>query len=95
MKTPAKRKSTTKKKNTKKKVQPIPVVEKPKYVPYVPPKLKFKKGGVNYKEGDTVCVTDTEGNKHTGILRNILSSMLVVDDKFYFQRGIKIEKVKK
>jgi hypothetical protein len=95
MKTPAKRKSTTKRKSTKKEVQPIPVVEKPEFIPYKPKPLKFKKAGVNYNEGDTVCVTDTEGNKHTGILRNILSSMLVVDDTFYFQRGIKIEKVKK
>lgn len=97
MKTPAKRKSPTKRKTAKKNVQkeqPTPIAEKQEFVPYVPPKLKFKKGGVNYKEGDTVCVTDMDGNKHIGILRNILGSMLVVDDKFYFQRGIKIQKVK-
>lgn len=77
-----------------KKTKPEIIVPKPEFVPYKPPKLKFKKGGVNYKEGDTVCVTDLDGNKHTGILRNILASMLIVDDKTYFQRGIKIEKVK-
>lgn len=77
-----------------KKQKPEIIVPEPEYVAYKPPKLKFKKGGVNYNEGDTVCVTDLEGNKYTGILRNILSSMLVVDDTFYFQRGIKIEKVK-
>lgn len=77
-----------------KKTKPEIIIPKPEFVSYKAPKLKFKKGGVNYKEGDTVRVTDMDGNKHIGILRNILSSMLVVDDTFYFQRGIKIEKVK-
>lgn len=76
--------------------------EKPKgeFVPYSPPKLKFLKKGISYKEGDHVEVI-FDGVTYAGILNDILSSQLVVklDDnpeiyKFFFHRGIAIRKVK-
>lgn len=80
------------------------VVEKTKptgeFVPYVPPKLKFRKKGVSYKEGDHVEVS-YDGNVYIGTLTSILSSQLVVKldhdpdvHKFFFHRGINIRKVK-
>ena len=73
--------------------------EKPEveFVPYIPPKLKFRKKGVSYKEGDIVEIKEADG-VYRGELRSILSSQLVVrvgeHDKFFFQRSINISKVK-
>lgn len=68
--------------------------------PYVVPKTKLKKGGVNYKEGDRIHIKEADGD-YTGTIVNILSSQIVVRpdgcdnpgcDKFFFSTGIKISK---
>jgi len=67
--------------------------------PYTVPKTKFKKGGVIYKEGDRVHISDTDG-EYEGRIMNILSSQMVVrldeenpnKDRFFFTTGMKIKK---
>jgi len=67
--------------------------------PYSVPKTKFKKGGVVYKEGDRVHISDTDG-EYEGRIMNILSSQMIVrldeedpnKDRFFFTTGMKIKK---
>ena len=67
--------------------------------PYSVPKTKLKKGGVLYKEGDRVHISDTDGD-YEGVIQNILSSQIIVridennpnKDKFFFTTGMKIKK---
>ena len=67
---------------------------------YAVPKIKLKKGGVNYKEGDRIHISYTDGD-YTGTIMNILSSQIVVRpdgcdnpgcDMFFFTTGIKLKK---
>lgn len=66
---------------------------------YDVPKTKLKKGGVLYKEGDRVHISDTDGD-YEGVIQNILSSQIIVRldennpnrDKFFFTTGMKIKK---
>lgn len=79
------------------------VEQKPKMfepsAPYDVPKTKLKKGGVLYKEGDRVHISDTDGD-YEGVIQNILSSQIIVrldennpnKDKFFFTTGMKIKK---
>ena len=67
--------------------------------PYDVPKTKLKKGGVVYREGDRVHISDTDGD-YVGVIQNILSSQIIVrldennpnKDKFFFTTGMKIKK---
>jgi len=67
--------------------------------PYDVPKTKLKKGGVVYREGDRVHISDTDGD-YEGVIQNILSSQIIVrldennpnKDKFFFTTGMKIKK---
>jgi len=67
--------------------------------PYDVPKTKLKKGGVVYREGDRVHISDTDGD-YEGVIQNILSSQIIVRldennpnmDKFFFTTGMKIKK---
>ena len=79
------------------------VEQKPKMFepssPYDVPKTKLKKGGVVYREGDRVHISDTDGD-YEGVIQNILSSQIIVrldennpnKDKFFFTTGMKIKK---
>ena len=81
----------------------VVVEKKPKMfepsAPYSVPKTKLKKGGVVYKEGDRVHISDTDGD-YEGVIQNILSSQIIVrldennpnKDKFFFTTGMKIKK---
>jgi len=81
----------------------IVVEKKPKMFeasePYDVPKTKLKKGGVVYREGDRVHISDTDGD-YEGVIQNILSSQIIVRldennpnmDKFFFTTGMKIKK---
>jgi hypothetical protein len=67
--------------------------------PYDVPKTKLKKGGVQYKEGDRVHISYTDGD-YEGVIQNILSSQIIVrldendpnKDKFFFTTGLKLKK---
>lgn len=55
----------------------------------------FRKKGVQFNEGDRVTVTHETG-KHSGILKDVLSSQIFVEDeegtgRFYFYNGLVIE----
>ena len=79
------------------------VEQKPKMfepsAPYDVPKTKLKKGGIQYKEGDRVHISYTDG-EYEGRIMNILSSQMIVrldeddpnKDKFFFTTGLKIKK---
>jgi hypothetical protein len=66
---------------------------------YDVPKTKLKKGGVQYKEGDRVHISYTDGD-YEGVIQNILSSQIIVrldendpnKDKFFFTTGLKLKK---
>lgn len=67
--------------------------------PYSVPETKLKKGGVQYKKGDRVHISYTDGD-YEGRIMNILSSQMIVrideedpnKDKFFFTTGLKIKK---
>ena len=67
--------------------------------PYAVPETKLKKGGVQYKKGDRVHISYTDGD-YEGVIQNILSSQIIVrldendpnKDKFFFTTGIKLKK---
>jgi len=79
------------------------VEKKPKMfepsAPYSVPQTKLKKGGVQYKEGDRVHISYTDGD-YEGVIQNILSSQIIVrldendpnKDKFFFTTGLKLKK---
>ena len=79
------------------------VEQKPKMfepsAPYDVPKTKLKKGGIQYKEGDRVHISYTDGD-YEGVIQNILSSQIIVrldendpiKDKFFFTTGLKLKK---
>ena len=67
--------------------------------PYSVPETKLKKGGVQYKRGDRVHISYTDGD-YEGVIQNILSSQIIVrldendpnKDKFFFTTGLKLKK---
>jgi len=88
------------KKNTARPKKEVVVKEEQEeFVPYTPQPMAFKKAGVVYKEGDSIEITEVDGEQVYGKLINILSSQLIVmpdgstNPKFFFTSGIKIRKV--
>lgn len=98
----AKRKRRTSKKKPEAKAPIMPVERSPllkDFTPYSPPKMKFSRKRIRYKEGDTVEIV-TGDETFVGTLISILASQLVVRDeegrdKFFFQSGLNIKRLKK
>lgn len=95
-----KRQSTKTKKNS-----PLPKIDVERnpllqdFVRYTPPKLKFSRKRIRYKEGDLVEIV-TGDETFTGTLIAILSTQLVVRDdndreKFFFTSGLNIKRLKR
>lgn len=95
-----KRQSTKTKKNSalpKIDVERNPLLQD--FVRYTPPKLKFSRKRIRYKEGDLVEIV-TGDETFTGTLVAILSTQLVVKDdndreKFFFMSGLNIRRLKR
>jgi len=93
---PPKAKRKRKKKSTPPATE-VSVTNNDDFVRYVPPKLKMRKKGVNYKEGDAVEINQG-GDLTQGEIVAILASQIVVrteDDRelFFFQSGLNIRKL--
>lgn len=94
---PPKPKRKTRKKSAPAASTEVAVTNKPDFVRYTPPKLKMRKKGVNYKEGDIVEINQG-GDITQGELMAILSTQILVrteDDRevFFFQSGLNIRKL--
>lgn len=94
---PPKPKRKTRKKSAPSASTAVAATKKPDFVRYTPPKLKMRKKGVNYKEGDIVEINQG-GDITQGELMAILSTQILVrteDDRevFFFQSGLNIRKL--